>query len=100
MIKKLGYKVNNEIKTLWRGKPVSNLMKTLIPKMEEIIQVKLQLDVLVVGLKIDIALLIFTFFNRCPRCYFTLERDPNRNILVALICYLMVYYLILLRQKI
>jgi len=51
--KKVKQSFGNEVKTLWRGRPVSNLMKTLILKTEEIFLEKLRLDVLGVALKIN-----------------------------------------------
>jgi len=88
MKKKNSRNISNEIKALWRGKPISNLMKTLISQNGRNISGKITVRRIGGGLKNRYRLIDYSrSLIGVPGVLLRLERDPNRNIFIALICY-------------
>jgi len=76
------------VRVLWRGKPINNLIKTLISKNGRNNKGCITVRHLGSGVKNSYRLVDYSrTIIGVPAIVLRVEKDPNRNVLVALICY-------------
>lgn len=79
---------NSEKKNLWRGKPVTNLIKSLVSKNGRNFSGRITVRRIGGGLKNRYRLVDFSrSLIGVPAVIIRLEKDPSRNVLLALVCY-------------
>jgi len=76
------------VRVLWRGKPINNLIKSLISKNGRNNKGRITVRHLGSGVKNCYRLIDYSrTLMGIPAIVLRIEKDPNRNVLIALICY-------------